>query len=197
MVIIALTVFKCILCGEYCCTFREEVEMPLVFPWEKRRLSRLRKDLVFKPYMVYRVKRKRYAVLLYRWIINGKCPFLSSDGKCMIHEDKPLSCKIFPLVIGLDDNTLRVSMACKVISENPDNYRGDPSTVFPLEYPYALKTFMILKLVDRIASINNWKREIVEGDVKGELIDIDELVDIEELLNNINESLAKYVEKQA
>ncbi len=159
--------------------------MPLVLPWERRRLLKYRDDLVFKPYLTYRVNPKLYAVLLYRWIIKGKCPFLRENRICGIHREKPLSCKIFPLLIGLDDNTLRVSMACKVISRNPEEYQGDPFKVFPNEYPYALKTFMILKIIDEIAQTNNWRREIIVNPIEGTYIDIDELIEVKDLLKEI------------
>lgn len=185
-------VFKCLLCGETCCTFINELEMPTIFPWEKRILEKHGSNLKFKPFIVYKINSNKYVVQLYRWIINGKCPFLTSDGKCSIHNDKPLACKMYPLIIGLEDNTLRVSGGCKVITEHREEItRSDPSKVFRNEYFYALKTYLLIKLLDEIANINSWEKKRIDQVGDAVFIDIDEIIEIDNLIKSIDEELYK------
>ncbi len=135
-------------------------------------------SLEFKPYAGYVSGSKAY-VLLYKWIIKGKCPFLNGH-KCLIHEDKPIACKMYPLIIGWGDNTLRVSSSCPWVRENIEFIRThDPHMVFPEELPYALKAFAILSSTDTIAKKKAWKKkvgcEVADYEV---LIDIDEAIEI-------------------
>ncbi len=175
-------VFKClIICGKECCTFNNIEDAPLVFPWEKRLLERLAAkkgvgSLEFRPYAGYVSGGKAY-VLLYKWVIRGKCPFL--DGyKCLIHEEKPLACKMYPLIIGWGDNTLRVSGSCPWVRENIEFIRtNDPRRVFPEELPHALKAFAILTSMDAAAKNKGWMKR-----VGGELADYEELIDIDEAI---------------
>lgn len=165
--------FECMLCGEKCCTFTSVEDMPLVFPWEKRRLEKYRKDLVFKPYVVYVINDHTYAVVLYKWIINGVCPFLRSDGRCSIHNEKPLSCKMYPLLVGWDDKTLRVSGACPWITENLEYIKkSNPAQVFPEEFKAAVEVLSILESIEATGRKLGWKRKIYEGE-NVSLIDID------------------------
>jgi len=176
------TRFHClIICGRECCTFSNIEDSPLVFPWEKRLLERLARDkgiegLEFRPYAGYTDGDKAY-VLLYKWIIKGVCPFLSGY-KCSIHRDKPLACKMYPLIIGWGDNTLRVSGSCPWVNDNIDLIRkGDPRKTFPDEIPYALKAFAILSSADNIARSRGWRKKI-----GGELLESDEIIDIDEVV---------------
>jgi len=171
--------------------------MPLVFPWEKRELLEIRGDLSFKPYMVFEIAPEKYAVVLYRWIIRGKCPFLTSTGKCSIHDSKPLSCRIFPVLVGIDDNTLRVSLACAVIARNPESYRGDPRTVFPIEYPQAVKAFLLIKVLEELAAMNGWVKKYARNGLTGVFVDIDEVFEVESVIRDVDAQLAKYVQEHA
>lgn len=151
--------------------------MPLVFPWEKRLLEEKAGErgfkLEFKPYIVYMVNDYIGVVALYRWIINGRCPFLDGRGLCSIHRDKPLTCKMYPLIIGWGDNTLRVSGECPWIRDNLEYVkRGDPSKIFPEEIKYAVQTLTTLKQMDEIAKREGWVKRIYRGE-NIRLIDID------------------------
>jgi Fe-S-cluster containining protein len=146
--------FTCLFCGETCCSFEREEDMPLVFPWEKRSLeekaSKTGLKLEFKPAVVFEIDRDTAAVALYRWIIRGRCPFLDDKGLCRIHEEKPLSCKMFPLLVGWDDKTLRVSGACPWVRDNIEKIkRLDPSKVFPEEFKAAVKALAVLEEFSR------------------------------------------------
>lgn len=155
--------FKCLICGKECCTFSDIGDAPLVFPWEKRSLenmaSRRGIKLGFKPWILYKIDENKYVVALYKWIIKDVCPFLTSGNKCGIHEEKPLICKMFPLLIGWDDNTLRVSTACSWIAKNIHVIRrGKPNRIFPKEFRVAVEVFTILKEIENIATSKRWKR---------------------------------------
>nr|WP_245521910.1 YkgJ family cysteine cluster protein [Staphylothermus hellenicus] len=176
------------LCGDICCNFQHINDCPLVFPWERRILleigERQGKKLVFKPYMGYKINNNRYTVVFYRWIINGKCPFLSEKGLCIIHDKKPYSCKMFPLIIGIDDNTLRVSGACPWITRHIEKIRNsDPSKIFRNEYKIAVKVFMIIKIIEEITRSNRWKRIIFTDKLLGQKDII--LIDIDNIIGNI------------
>ncbi len=176
--LIELVVFQCLFCGRDCCSFKREEDMPLVFPWEKRLLEKKAGErglsLVFKPYITYRISEGYYAVLMYRWIINGTCPFLDEKGLCSIHKEKPLACRMYPLLLGWDDGTLRVSGACPWIRDNLDKIRGaDPSRVFPEEFKAVVEAAAILDNASKLAGRNGWER-VVGGDYSGaRLVDID------------------------
>lgn len=180
------------LCGDICCNFQHINDSPLVFPWEKRTLLELGKrydrKLVFKPYLGYEIDNNKYAVVFYRWIINGKCPFLSEKGICTIHGKKPYSCKMFPLIIGIDDNTLRVSGACPWITRYLEKIRNsDPSKVFRNEYKIAVKVFVIIKIIEEFAKSNGWKRIIFtskELERKNIIF-----VDIDNIIDNIEKTI--------
>ncbi len=86
-------VFTCpVTCPAECCKFEREEDMPVVLEEEVARLRENGVELIFKPYA------ERRGVKLYRWIIEGWCPFYK--GRCTIHQKKPLACKMFPLALG-------------------------------------------------------------------------------------------------
>ncbi len=152
--------------------------MPLVFPWERRLLIEKAGErevkLEFKPYIAYRVRDGLYAVAMYKWIINGKCPFLNDENLCSIHDVKPLACKMYPLIIGWDDKTLRVSGACPWIRDHLEELRGiDPSKVFPEEFRAVVEALAVLDRIEKLAAENGWERLVGGGFEEGELIDID------------------------
>lgn len=181
-----------------CCIFKYEYESPLVFPWEVRKILGFNKDQLFKPYLLYRTS-DLYITVLYKWIMNGKCIFLNSDNSCRIHFEKPLSCKMYPLLIGLSDNTLRVSSSCRFIIENQIIVQSiDPSIVFVNEYLNALKTYIFLKIIDEYALSNNWERLVASNNIdRDKCIDIDQFVETNSLMNSIEETLSKYSYKPA
>ena len=101
--------FKCLFC-EKCCYFEDEEEMPVVFEDEVQRLRSLRGDLEFIPLGDGR----------YRWIIRGFCPFFDrEEHRCRIHQIKPTSCKIYPLIL-MGDGSLAVSEECEWVKEHPE-----------------------------------------------------------------------------
>ncbi len=162
----------------------------MVFPWEKRKLEKLRslinKDLVFKPYIIYSVGDKNI-VVLYKWIINGLCPFLKNN-KCSIHKHKPLACQMYPLLVGWGDNTLRVSLECPWIKNNINKVkRLDPAKVFEKEYNVSVKVFLILKIIEEYARRNEWVKRII-----GKEEVVDNYIEITDVLENIADLEEKF-----
>lgn len=50
---------------------------------------------------------------LFRLVVVGFCPFYSIvDRRCTIHETKPLSCSMFPLLINVETKDIHISAAC-------------------------------------------------------------------------------------
>jgi len=190
-----LKTFTCIRDGAHCCSFQGGKEPVMVFSWERKYLMKHINTLVFKPFYGYS-NGVQNIVFIYHWIINGKCSFLNDKGLCTIHEFKPLSCRMFPLILGLSDNTLRVSLACKLVAENPEEYKGDPSVVFPNEFIHAVRTYLIIKVIEEMADNLGWTRVLMDKNgFNGELIDIDDVIDINDLLKQIDEGLLKFKQK--
>jgi hypothetical protein len=58
-------------------------------------------------------------VKIYRWIIKGWCPFFDrSSRRCVIHDRKPLACKMFPLVLDLNTGNIYLSENCIWVRQN-------------------------------------------------------------------------------
>ena len=103
--------------------------MPIVFEDEKEMLEKMGQS-DFKEIKIGKLK-------LYRWIINGRCPFNDPEtGHCKIHEKKPLSCKMFPLNLKIKGNKvdIEVSFACSWVRAHPQALKLDPRKVFPKEW---------------------------------------------------------------
>jgi len=91
--------------------------MPIVFDFERKILldyaRSFKVDIVFKKLGVLG-KRK-----IYRMIIRGFCPFYSIENRaCKIHKIKPLSCKIYPLLLDIKGKKLMISMLCEWVRRN-------------------------------------------------------------------------------
>jgi len=86
--------------------------MPVVTEDEVRFLSKLRRDLVFKELGIYK------GVKLYRWIVEGKCPFLDDKKTCTIHDRKPAACEMYPLLLNLSTGEVYLSDACLWVKLN-------------------------------------------------------------------------------
>ncbi len=184
--------FKCLRCVQ-CCVFTGESDYPLIFPWEKRLLEMRALnyrvgEVKFVPRLVYELPDRERVVVLYEWLINGRCPF-SKDSACLIHGEHPLVCKMYPLIIGIWDRTLRVSMRCAWVGENKWilNSSIDLQKVFHKELDSALLAFIIIESI--ISAIEKDGGVLVHGKYDAaELIDVDEAYDgINELLNAAGE----------
>lgn len=49
------------------------------------------------------------------------CPFLSSDGKCLIYERRPLDCRLWPIMVYIDlesrEKVVYLDMECPAVRE--------------------------------------------------------------------------------
>ncbi|NPA04510.1 MAG: YkgJ family cysteine cluster protein [Crenarchaeota archaeon] len=165
--------FKCLHCI-HCCFFAQEWESPIVFPWEKRLLERMLNDAglrgVFAPVEAYGpLPGGGCVVVLYRWVVRGFCPFYDSvSRRCMIHELKPLACRMFPLLLELPSGRLMLSAACDAVRPP---IRGGVERVFPVELR-AAETVLLLYtgVVERLRSLG---LERVDASKCGGLVDAD------------------------
>ncbi len=131
----SFAVFGCpIGCPSDCCKFESFEDMPVVLGHELRTLTqeaeRLGVRLRFEPYGEYN------GVKLYKWVIEGWCPFYR--GRCIIHEKKPLACRMYPLVLNLKTGEVYLSEKCLWVRHNGPK----PLDYFPTEKE-ALKKLII------------------------------------------------------
>lgn len=81
---------------------------------------------------------------IYRWIINGWCPFFDKKSrKCTIHEKKPLACKMFPLILDVKNGNIYLSENCIWVKQNGPRPLDD----FPTEKKAVMKVALRLKLI--------------------------------------------------
>ncbi|HIP66343.1 MAG TPA: YkgJ family cysteine cluster protein [Pyrodictium sp.] len=107
----------------YCCFFRDPIECPVLFPWEKRVIEDLLEDgetnTSFEPLEVWRDSKGVCIVTLYRWVIRGFCPFYDIVmRRCKIHEMKPLACQMFPLLVEVPSGKVMISSKCLWTKKN-------------------------------------------------------------------------------
>lgn len=131
--------FSCpIGCPSDCCRFDSPDDAPVVLEEEipvlQREAEKIGVKLNFVPYGEYN------GVKLYRWVIEGWCPFYR--GKCTIHEKKPLSCRIYPLVLNLKTGEIYLSDRCLWVKINGPK----PLDHFPSEKAALKKLVVKLKI---------------------------------------------------
>ncbi|HII48155.1 YkgJ family cysteine cluster protein [Pyrobaculum aerophilum] len=116
-------------CPADCCKFNSIDEMPVVLeeeiPTLLKEAENIGVKLTFKEYGEYN------GVKLYKWIIEGWCPFYK--GKCTTHEKKPLSCKMYPLVLNLKTGEIYLSEKCLWVQINGpkplDHFPGEKNAL--------------------------------------------------------------------
>lgn len=125
-------VFQCCRCS-HCCYFKSESETPVLLPHEVALLKVLAKKFHISEKLVF----KKLDTGFYRWLIKEYCPFYDPASKsCIIHHDKPLACRMFPLIVNLTTMELSVSKICTWVNHNNELLaRGveNPSSLFPDE----------------------------------------------------------------
>ncbi|MCS7107994.1 MAG: YkgJ family cysteine cluster protein [Sulfolobales archaeon] len=104
--------FECYRCS-HCCYFTVIEESPIVIEDEvinlKSEAVRLGLELKFVD----------LGNGLFRWVIEGYCPFYSTTSNlCSIHEKKPLSCRIYPLLLNMRTGDIHLSTACDWVIQN-------------------------------------------------------------------------------
>jgi len=78
---------------------------------------------------------KKVNDVFYLWVIEGFCPFYDVDnGRCLIHDQKPYACKMFPLLLNIRTSEISVSLMCDWVAKNLKEVRHiNPYEVFPNE----------------------------------------------------------------
>lgn len=104
--------FNCYHCI-HCCFFVSIEETPIVLEDEievlRHEARRIGKELEFT----------KIGNGLFRWILKGFCPFYSiKDRRCSIHQIKPLSCKMYPLLLNIKTWDIHISTACDWVLEH-------------------------------------------------------------------------------
>ncbi len=187
--------FTCMRCA-HCCFFSHSGEAPTVFPWEKRVLEAeakkrgisglLRTGFSFEPLIVYH-KNNVCAVLLYRMKIEGFCPFFDiATRSCIIHERKPLACKLFPLFAEVNTGRVSVSLKCKWVNLNKELLGRLSNTnsikahsllrrIFPSEYFTLMEVIELFTFLRESLDKKGFK-PLHENDVCNRFIDADIIV---------------------
>ncbi len=132
--------FKCLRCV-HCCFFVTPNEFPVVLEPEVKKLNELAKKFNVK--LEFRYLGNGF----YLWVINGYCPFYDvKTASCLIHEEKPLSCKMYPLLLNIHTGEVSASLLCDWVMSNLDNIKGlSPKEVFPDEFNAILKLVNMIK----------------------------------------------------
>ncbi len=104
--------FKCYRCV-HCCFFVSEEESPILLKDELENLTseaaRLGVELKFD----------ELDDGFFRLVLRGFCPFYDiASRECIIHPKKPISCKMYPLLLNLRTGDIHVSVACDWVIEN-------------------------------------------------------------------------------
>lgn len=99
----------CKSCDKRCC----QKGLPTVYPEEKERIVKATgKEECFEGH-------EKYFVLL-----GHPCPFLRRDGKCAIHDLKPLDCRAYPIFIKQKNGSYewRVDKDCPAHDKLPEGF---------------------------------------------------------------------------
>lgn len=109
--------FQCLKCRE-CCYFPNSKLGPILFDYEVEKVLKYARlfgiDLSYFKFEKVDIG----GLVLYKWLINGYCPFLNLENNlCRIHNDKPLTCKMYPLLLNYSTGEIYISMDCKWVKE--------------------------------------------------------------------------------
>jgi len=91
--------------GIYLAISPKDFSIPL-FPEEVKTLLRLSKELKidFHPLpKLFLVDSKSKSCIVVEWDLGaGSCPFYDIEKGCLVYENRPLACRSFPVILGLD-----------------------------------------------------------------------------------------------
>lgn len=101
--------YRCI----HCCFFTEERECPILLWHEVLYLSKIGE------FMNLKLNFKKLGQGFYRLAIEGFCPFYDiANRACRVQREKPLSCRMFPLLVNLESLEVSTSLICPWVYEN-------------------------------------------------------------------------------
>ena len=96
---------------------------------------------------------------LYRWVIRGYCSFYDHSTKsCRIHSEKPIACRMFPLLLDVSGNKLMVSSQCSWVKKCSQGIVSissseDVASLFPSEYEALCELLTILYGVESVVAV--------------------------------------------
>ncbi len=146
--------FKCLKCG-YCCSHSDrdysELRYIPIFYDEIKFLNDLAEKLdihieIIPDLMYPDLLNKVYIITTYSLTFPETCGFFDTKKGCSIYEDRPLTCKSYPLSLWREDGLrkmLKVETSCKFVSQNLDltlnKDFNELKEFFPEEYEFARK----------------------------------------------------------
>ena len=134
--------FRCLHCI-HCCFFSTPIDYPIVLEDEVETLKRLALERSIT------LNFRRITDHFYLWVIDGFCPFYDiANRRCTIHESKPFSCKMFPLLLNIRTGEVSVSFACDWVVNHIGelvNKRSNIAGVFPEEFEAVVNLFKKIK----------------------------------------------------
>jgi Fe-S-cluster containining protein len=88
--------FECSCCGECCRKVSEDGSGLPLFEWEVEEIRRLNKDAKIEPIDCVLDKKSDLYFCTGYSLIGEPCTFLK-DSKCLIHKERPMICRAFPI----------------------------------------------------------------------------------------------------
>jgi len=134
--------FNCLHCI-HCCFFSSPLDFPIVLDNEVSELNTLALKRGINLSFI------KLTDKFYLWLINGFCPFYDIlKRRCIIHNNKPFSCRIFPLLLNIETGEVSVSLACDWVARHIAELvegKANVAEVFPEEFKAVVHLFKILK----------------------------------------------------
>jgi len=162
--------FKCKMCG-YCCTrywipitHLDMLRLVIYGNVEVSNAIELKNAKIYhsKKFPKIKLRRGEYYLALREKKGSSSCIFLTDDGRCSVHEYKPLTCRFYPFVyIVQKDGTIKISINEKAINECPgiilDNKPVDRDIVNSLT---RLARVRLIELDLYRNLVNEWNSEL-------------------------------------
>jgi len=142
--------FKCFKCGVCCHNVRSEGYeryIPIYLD-EVEKFKKIAEEkqvnLIMEPDLLYPDRlNKKLIIVTYVFKIDEVCVFYNEKIGCSIYEDRPITCKAYPVAVWREDinYTMKVNTDCKFVEKHidiisPKNY-SELEKFFPQEYIHA------------------------------------------------------------
>ena len=144
MSVARFTCYRCV----HCCFFTEERECPVLL-WHEVPYFRKLGEL-----LGVELRFEDLGQGFYRLVARGFCPFYDVAGRaCRIHGEKPLSCRMFPLILDVASLAVASSLMCPWVYANVralGELEGDDLVrVFPEEFKALEEVVVWVRLVSK------------------------------------------------